>query len=231
MVEIVRNAPNLERAYAYVKALIFDAKVKPGEFINVDLVMDRLDISRQPVRDAINRLAAEGFVRVIPQVGCVVPTLGTNEIRDFFEIFASFEGRMAAFAADRRTAGQIVELRGVNARMLRLVGADPGIAREKVGPPFRKLNRDFHAGLHAMAASPTVGRIAATLLDRYQFSITVAVGPSIHAVFPEESHREHGEVISAVAARDSQGAGTSMERHVRSSVDRILAAAHGARNP
>ena len=220
----VRTAPNLERAYTYVKSLIFDAKVKPGEFINFDLVMERLNISRQPVRDAINRLAAEGFVRVIPQVGCVVPHSSDDEARDFFDVFASFEGRMASFAAQRRTAGQIVELRGINARILRLVQDDSGVAREKIGPPFRKLNRDFHAAIHAMAASPTVERIAATFLDRYQFSITLAVGTRARAVFLEDSHDEHEGVIAAIASRDHATAAMSMESHIRASVDRILSA-------
>ena len=227
--DTLRNASNLEKAYTYVKSLIFDAKVKPGEFINVDLVVERLNISRQPVRDAINRLAAEGFVRVIPQVGSVVPASSDDEARDFFDVFASFEGRMASFAAQRRTAGQVVDLRGINARMLRLVQDDSGIPREKIGPPFRKLNRDFHAAIHAMAGSPTVERIGATLLDRYQFSITLSVGATARAVFCEESYREHEDVIGAIAGRDAAAAAASMESHIRQSVDRILTAVRVAR--
>ena len=98
-------------AYEHVKALIFDGPLKPGQRINVELAMEQLHVSRQPVRDAINRLAHEGFVVVIPQVGYFVATVSPSEARDFSEVFSSFEGKMAAFAAQRSTEPERHELR------------------------------------------------------------------------------------------------------------------------
>jgi DNA-binding GntR family transcriptional regulator len=158
----------VDEAYAYVKSLIFEGSVKPGGRVGIEDVMTHLGVSRQPVRDAINRLATAGFVTVIPQVGCVVPKIDPGEASDFFEIFRVVEGRMAAFAAERHTPAQLERALEISAGIERLLEAD-AIDSAEVERRFRASSRELHTAIHAMAASPTIERIAESLLDRFDY--------------------------------------------------------------
>ncbi len=218
-----RNGAFLELAYSYVKTLILDGAVEPGERIDVDAVVAHLQFSRQPVRDAINRLAAEGFVTVIPQVGCVVPVVTVDDARDFLDVFAACEGRMAAFAAERRTPEQLGALRAIAREMDELLGASDALSLRAAGPPLRAINHRLHVAVHAMAGTPAVRRIADGLLDQYDFYIASAVSLAAGRFYPLPAHAEHLEVIAAIADRDGPRASALMERHVRDSVNRLLA--------
>ena len=214
-----RGVSYVDEAYKYVKSLIFDGRVKPGGRIEIEVVMSHLGVSRQPVRDAINRLAMAGFVTVIPQVGCVVPRIDPGDTSDFFAMFGVFEGRMAAFAAERRTQAQLEEAAAISHRIEGLVN---GQVTSEVERRFREDNRELHAAIHAMAASPTVERIAELLLDRFDYYIATSFGILDYHFRPEPAHREHEDVMRAIVAGDPDRARAAMERHIEHAVRRIL---------
>jgi DNA-binding GntR family transcriptional regulator len=56
----------------------------PGERINEVLLANRLDVSRTPLREALNRLAASNIVLSTPRVGFLVPQLSVTEFRDLY---------------------------------------------------------------------------------------------------------------------------------------------------
>ena len=58
-----------ERVYGALREAIVQRLLKPGEFIDKNLVCDRLGVSRFPVSEALGRLGAQGFVEVLPQRG------------------------------------------------------------------------------------------------------------------------------------------------------------------
>ncbi len=210
-------------AYEHVKALIFDGPLKPGQRINVELAMEQLHVSRQPLRDAINRLAHEGFVVVIPQVGYFVATVSPSEARDFSEVFSSFEGKMAAFAAQRSAEPERHELRRISDAVSRLWSRKQPAAPAAIAPRFRELDREFHGVIHRMAKAPKIEQVADALMQRYDFYIASTLGDMLYATRPDASHREHERVVSAILARDAQAAQNSMELHILHSIDRALA--------
>jgi DNA-binding GntR family transcriptional regulator len=214
-----RGVSYVDEAYKYVKSLIFNGRVKPGGRIEIEEVMNHLGVSRQPVRDAINRLAMAGFVTVIPQVGCVVPTIDPGDASDFFEMFRVFEGRMAAFAAERRTQAQLDEAATISSRIEGLVN---GKVTSEVERRFREYNRELHAAIHAMAGSPTVERIAELLLDRFDYYIATSFGILDYHFRPDAAHREHEDVLVAINAGNPVRAREAMERHIEYAVRRIL---------
>jgi DNA-binding GntR family transcriptional regulator len=211
----------VDEAYAYVKSLIFEGSVKPGGRVGIEDVMTHLGVSRQPVRDAINRLATAGFVTVIPQVGCVVPKIDPGEASDFFEIFRVVEGRMAAFAAERHTPAQLERALEISAGIERLLEAD-AIDSAEVERRFRASSRELHTAIHAMAASPTIERIAESLLDRFDYYVATSFGILDYPFRPAVAQREHDEVMDALAARDVRRATEAMERHIECAARRIL---------
>ena len=70
-----------------------------------------LSISRAPVSDAIRRLAVEGLLEILPQVGCRVVLPVPAEVKDLYEVFGATEGVIARLAAERRSATEADDFR------------------------------------------------------------------------------------------------------------------------
>ena len=58
-----------EQAYAQVKQMIFDFALMPGDRVSETELAQRVAVSRTPLRQALQRLEREGFLRVMPKIG------------------------------------------------------------------------------------------------------------------------------------------------------------------
>ena len=97
--ETRRSADSSERAYHTIRKLLVEFRLKPEERINEVQLSRSLGLSRTPVREALNRLASEGFVTLTtPPVAA--PTHGTHVVMPASEDSAEPEGRRCP-AVDR----------------------------------------------------------------------------------------------------------------------------------
>ena len=90
-----------------LKERLLSGQYAAGSRISIEEVKAEFGVSKQPVMDAMRRLEAIGIVQIVPQSGCRVARYTSQEILDFFNLFGSFEGEIAAAAASsthRRTA-------------------------------------------------------------------------------------------------------------------------------
>ncbi|WP_374394868.1 GntR family transcriptional regulator [Sphingopyxis sp.] len=140
---------------------LIDVRYRFGERIQVKELAGETKASRQPIGAALQSLAADGFVRIIPQVGCEVIRPAAEDIEDFFGLYALVEGRFAQLAAARRSAAQLREMAGLlhpfedetraasPAALLRWAGAFHGSLRLMAGTEATTACFD---GLHSMAS-------------------------------------------------------------------------------
>ena len=161
-------------AYAYLKALLLDGGLEPGEQLSSDLVGRAMGISRAPVADALRRLALDGLIEVVPQVGCRVVSPVPAEVADFYRLFAAAEAVIAGFSAERRTAEQAVALRQLLVELSSRQGlpAEPDARAAEL----RRRNRVRYERLHELAGSPLSAAIGAMFWDRSDFFLRVAFG-------------------------------------------------------
>jgi len=209
-----RYRPRLtEHAYEYTKGLLLDGALAPGSRVRVEDVVKALKASRQPVMEAFKRLAGEGFLEIIPQVGCRVVTPDPREIRDFFRLFAGAEALTAELAAARGHSAEREELRRIHGEIAELgKSKDPPT---NVAHAYRVLNQQFHGAVHAMAHSPLVASCAAGYWDRSDFYIATALGGGL--VFARriaEAHAEHESILAAIEGGEAKIASEMMERHI-----------------
>ena len=82
------NAPVDKAAYAYeeIKKIIVRGKLNSDTPLSEAFFVNRLEISRTPIRAALQRLQQEGFVRIIPKQGIVVRELGLDEAFQLLEL-------------------------------------------------------------------------------------------------------------------------------------------------
>ncbi len=105
-----------DQAALYIRQLIFDGRLRPGDRIPQDDIADALGMSRIPVREALIGLDREGWVRIVMHRGVFVATLDETTVRDHYELMAlayefavshavahwgdDDDGALAALAAD-----------------------------------------------------------------------------------------------------------------------------------
>ena len=120
-----------------------------GETLSIYTLAKQFDASRQPVATAVLYLRSIGYLEVIPQVGCRVVSPSTEEVQDFYVLFAHTEALIARFAAQRYEGEEAEQLQA--------------LAQEMLDNPFEsrgdraQMADDvsvFHDQISAMARSP-----------------------------------------------------------------------------
>ena len=192
-------------AYVHLKERLLEGDLGPGDKLSVIELTRQLACSRVPVMEALKRLEGEGFVRIVPQVGCSVVSPAPAEVEDFFSLFAAVEARVSRFAAARRTDADLIEFAQVCAEIDTALetAAPPGTN----DPTYRRLNLSFHSCIHRMARSPVTTEIAAGLWDRSDFYIKLAFGSLF---FSRKVRLAHEALRQAIRAGDAEAAGAAI---------------------
>src|SRR5882757_4022476 len=139
-----------ELAHQEIKDRLLDGVYAAGQKLSVEELSSELEVSKQPVMEALRLLSADGLVTIIPQVGCRVAAYDDQEVKDFFALFASMEGAVAGLAASRRTDAQLRALDEISARIGVLVDEEDPARRAHA---YRVRNREFHAQIHGTRTS------------------------------------------------------------------------------
>lgn len=197
--------------YDLLKERLLEGEYQAGERLSVESLKGEFGVSKQPVMDALRRLATAGLVEIIPQVGSRVPVYGSADVTDFFTIFGGMEGAVAGVAAQRCTDQQIDKLTAVNDEINELV-ANPDAAARAHG--YRLLNRRFHGVIHEMAHSPVVAELSHRMWDMSDLLINTSGVPQPLASAVSDRHDDHQDIISALRDRDQAAARTAMEKHI-----------------
>lgn len=201
--------------YDWIVERLINARYAFGEPILVKELAAELGVSRQPIMTALGRLDGDGFVRIVPQVGCQVVDPGADQIADFYLMFQRMEGLLGELAAARRTESQIRELRDQQRRILR-AQEDPEDLREH----YAELNRGFHQIIHNMAHSPLLDEKQRANFNMSDFFINQSVG---FGAFVSQAVEEHEDIIEAISGGNAKRARALSEAHINSVAKSVLA--------
>src|ERR1700730_14435065 len=83
--------------------MIVSLELRPGAVVSEGELMERLQIGRTPVREALHRLAQEKFVEVYPRRGMFVTTVEIHDLAALSEVRLPLEGHAARLRAQRAT--------------------------------------------------------------------------------------------------------------------------------
>lgn len=95
-----------EQAYRLLEEQLVTLKLSPGELIGEKDLMDKAEIGRTPVREAIQRLSVEGLLQVLPRKGLMVTPLRRSDLKRIIEARRVLERLMVVKAAERATDDQ-----------------------------------------------------------------------------------------------------------------------------
>lgn len=201
-----------QRSYEYVRQELLRGRFQPLEILPIDALALEVGVSRQPILDAMRRLAEKRLIEIIPQVGCRLAKPSHHEIGDFFTLFASVEALLARFAAERHEDRELRRLRLISGEIGEL--RSPGIDVTARAEGHRSLNREFHGIIHEMARAPEIAHLSESFWDRSDFYLTSASSHSLFAERLSEAHDEHEALITVLASRKGNLASATMEEHI-----------------
>ncbi|WP_010139463.1 GntR family transcriptional regulator [Oceanicola sp. S124] len=205
-----------ERVALALQEEILSGKLAPGSRLGEVALADRYDVSRGPVRSALNQLAESGLVSIVPNSGARVRELGRDDARALYEVRAALEAeaaRLAAGHADAATGDVLGQLLGQHADE---VSAHPQGAYLQ-GPG----DRDFHMVIARMSGNPIILRYLTRELYP-QLSLLRVKHRNVTGR-GQAALLEHRRIAEAIACGDGEVAALLMRRHIRASWDALEA--------
>lgn len=103
-----------QKAYDNIRELIVTLGLKPGEQIEEGYLEKKLSIGRTPIREALQRLAMEKLLDLVPGRGFFVRPISIDDVKSLFEAMTALEQIVVRFAANRIQPDQIFELEKIS---------------------------------------------------------------------------------------------------------------------
>lgn len=204
-----------ERAYRWIHARIAAGDLPVGRHLKEEELADAIGVSRTPVREAIQKLTAEGIVEFVPHRGAYVATWSVSDIEEIFDLRARLESYGARRAATGVSGAKIARLRSLAHRMDAAARGTAPDAADVVA----ELNNEFHLIVVEAAHSDRLTPLVTGLIQ-------VAL---VHRTFRRYSPRHlarslahHHELVDALEARDPEWAESVMRSHVRAALAALL---------
>jgi DNA-binding GntR family transcriptional regulator len=192
-----------DQVYHAVRSRIMAGALAPGTFLR-EKDLETMGVSRTPIREALGRLASEGFLERLPHRGFRVPEESLANLLELYPIVASLELLAGRLALDRFTAEDVSRLREINARLAE--ARDRGDVRAML---------DLNTAFHRLITDRGGNRRLALLLDDLRSQLTrlelwYYSGPER----TQRSIQQHEEIIAAVEQGDRSRALELLERNM-----------------
>lgn len=194
-----------------LKEAILEGKLPPGERISEEKIAASLKVSRVPLREALRRLEAEGYVHFLSNDAVIVSKPTADEVQDYYTIASVLEGLATRLAVERARPEEISRLRELH-RLLKEAyqKKDPG--------SYFEANRNFHRFIAEVAGSERLYR----MIDQMRQEIQKTRILSLHV--PQRldySMREHDQILDAFLKRNPDLAEATVIRHLQNQMEAI----------
>ena len=195
-----------DAAHTLLRELIVDLRYAPGELVNELQLSRDIGLGRMPVREAVARLAREGFLSVVPRRGMVVASMSLSDVVGMLEAREVLEVGLVRQVCSRASEDELAELDGLFAAV--------DLAGES-GDYLKVLEVDHraHARLAELSRNPYLFPLAETLLMhnlrfwRYCHQNRVVADGHVQS---------HNDLLEAVRRRDPDGAEKAVHELVTS---------------
>ena len=198
---MARPVPLRQSVYETLVDLIVNADLSPNQHLVETDLARQLGVSRQPVREALHRLQAEGWVELRPAQGAFVHVPTDQEVDELLDVRQLLEAETARLAAHNATPEQVKQLRELWRSGRSAADADD-VTAAVAG------NSAFHAAVAEIAGNSVLANLAGIVGNRVRWYYRL--------VAPARAHRsweEHGELIAAIEAHDETRAMQLARRH------------------
>jgi len=204
--EDTRRPSLAESVYQRLKQDIFDFRLLPGDRFTEGEVAESLNVSRTPVREALQRLEKEGYVRVHFRSGWSVRDLDFKQFDDLYDLRVVLESAAVRQLCDRAERPPLDALKSIW-----LVSAEE---RSTDGTRVAQLDEQFHSTLVQAAGNPELLRCHREVTER------IRILRRLDFTEPDRvaaTYQEHAQILRAVLRRRADQAIMLLRAHIETS--------------
>lgn len=223
---------NVDRIHAQLRRMAADFEIRPATRINEARMATELGVSRTPLREALNRLVAEGFLTFQSNHGFFCRALDPQQLLDLYEARAAIECEGLRLAV----------MRGSDADIASLARFHDETLDEYAGctDPLRQLaiDEEFHARIMALSGNGELARLLDNIHGRIRYVRMIGLkdfyeraragegaiagegggltgeGVARDPRAARQSRADHAAILSAIVLRDADRATALMREHI-----------------
>lgn len=190
-------------AYEKIKMMIITAQLKPVQVLVEADLMEQLELGRTPIREALNHLAWENFVKIIPRQCIMVDEISLYEVESIYQMRFALTPLESELAVQNRTEDDLQQL----ARNIEALRNESDLEKRVL------LDRDFHRTISAMTRNPFLEREMNTYQD---LSIRMLFLNRVNlSAIDNMDIRHHEEIYQCIAERKTEQLILAQKAHVQ----------------
>ena len=203
-----------EHVLHLVRTAILSRELPPGTRLRAGEVAVRLGISATPVKDAFNRLAAEGLIVIEPRRGTFVSSFDARDLRELLDVRRILELRAAELAIDRIGSQDILRMKTLAAKMEKLSASRLEESEVRAG----RISEDI--SFHRILVNSCGNRHLIEMHQRVHSFGSIAGTPT-SLDRRGRTDIDHRAMLAALESRSTQELLSVIDAHLRSLIDAI----------
>ena len=197
-----------EIACQTIRAKILRGDIKPGMRIREDLLAEEIDMSRTPVREAINQLAAEGLVINIPRRGIYLAEMQADMLLDLIDVREALETLAITRCIEHISNDQLAELNRLQEQFRQSL-------LDQCYEDCSQLDSAFHRMIAQIAANARLIKFLAEVEDAMQLASLIDNSKNAREK-NQTIYKEHGKILACIAAKYPDGAVQAIRENISS---------------
>jgi DNA-binding GntR family transcriptional regulator len=194
-----------EIAYERLKDALQHAELQPGEVLSETRLSKALGISRTPVREALQQLAQEGLVQVIPGRAVTVAAPSVRSVMDVVHLRMLLEPELVRLATEAMTDEQTQQLSVVVDTMESACSSGDHLS-------WSRADTDFHDIMGQACPNELLAEVVIQMRNRAHHLANI--DSQTNPARLTECTAEHREIADSVCARDAEAASQAVRRHI-----------------
>lgn len=210
---IIQTKSKNEQVYDYLHYQILHGELAPGSKLVIDQIAEEIGMSQIPIREAIFRLEADGFITFEPHVGAKVADLKAKEISEVFQVLEAMEVISGRAACERVTDENIAWLEKMTKDMKAVMG-DPN--------QWSLHNKEFHQYICDIAETGLVNKVLREALSHWD-RLRHYYLKEVSADRVKFAQKEHEALVKALKAKDADRIEAVVRKHNQESLQAYIA--------
>jgi DNA-binding GntR family transcriptional regulator len=195
-----------DQAYADVKRMIFEFALMPGERFSETELAQQVQVSRTPLRAALQRLAREGFLQLLPKQGWQVAPLDFDVMDELYDLRTMLECEAVRYLAETEERPVL--------KALAEVWLAPQAERESDASIVGELDERFHALLVQGSGNREMSRVHQEITERIRIIRRLDFTKPLRV---EATYDEHARILRAITRRRADEAQRLLRAHIEQS--------------
>jgi len=203
----VRTKVTAQQIYQSLRSMILDLELAPGTRFTESQVADFFQVSRTPVREALQRLEVENQIIIRPKQGCFVRAIDLNQIRDYYDVRVAIELLAVEQACEHMADAALQELAEQWDPERAFFGTESD-------DRIKMAEEVFHLTLAQGSGNQALVRYLSDINDNIR--VVRRLGwPDLASI--NDTYQEHYDICRLILARDVENARATMLAHIRKS--------------